>query len=675
MPAYSATSGDIIALSDVKAGALTMSVPLRDYDGTSTDPIQMFAYRDGFRTVAETIAFGMAGVPVDLYARADNDARTKIREGAHVVADALVEPHAGMTQYRLLEAIYLDRVLHDRWGVLMLPQVGGGVELVRLPGRWLSFEVDGLRRITRGILSKPGSDDKLFIPLDRLIFDVGYDPKDSADEMAGYPIARTLGAAATELDKGAAYRAALLAGGPKVPMYVYRPLEAPDWVKKPPGNQGPSGRERFTQDFKAFSAERAGQVPVFEDGMELRAAPQLDKDTVQYRETRLAAQIEFAIAMHVPPELVGYRQGNFSNIEALRQQLYIDTLGIKLYSARQAWNAGLRRGGYLQRGSEYVEENVAIRLAGNPELQASILQTQVGAPVRTVNEARRLLNLPPVDGGDELIVPLNVTKGGLASPTDTGPKTLALPKGRSHDRQPHVTREIESKATTPKAYLERIDTQRTRFEAELRAALAVTAKRALKALGSASAPAVAPEEALDLTIEQPHLRDAILPHAAALAGVGADIVLDRFNPDRDGFDPDVMLPWLEKASTNVAGQIIAGAVTSVALGLVSQAWRDDVEARLDSLVESGAEKWAGIITTSATSFGSHDAAKTSGLGQKTWIHVGGETSRPEHAAMDGETVGISELFSNGLRYPGDPSGGPEDNAQCNCRTEYSRAAE
>jgi hypothetical protein len=37
------------------------------------------------------------------------------------------------------------------------------------------------------------------------------------------------------------------------------------------------------------------------------------------------------------------------------------------------------------------------------------------------NEARAMNNLSAVDGGDELIVPLNVVTGGLASPNDTAP--------------------------------------------------------------------------------------------------------------------------------------------------------------------------------------------------------------------------------------------------------------
>ena len=510
------------------------------------------------------------------------------------------------------------------------------------------------------MLRAPGtSGRKVYIPIERVIFDVGYDPAPTGDETKGFPISRTLAASATELERGAAYRAALLAGGPKVPMYVARPKDAPKWEK--------GGREFFEQTFQGFSAERAGQVPLLEDGMELKAAPQLVADSVEYKETRLAAQIEFAISMHFPPELVGYRTGNFSNIAALREQLYVDTLGSKFSAQRQAWNAGLRRGGYLKRGEEYIEENVAIRLMGNPELQASILQTQVGAPVRTVNEARRILNLPPIPGGDELIVPLNVIKGGLASPTDTGPK--ALDPSRRPGGRPL---QIEGKASVPQAYLTRIEKQAARFASDLRKQYKAQADRVQRALGDGDSPGSL-EDAFDIQGDTDALAAVILPHSYAIAQSGAGRVLDQYNPDEDGFSAEVMLPWLAKAAGATAGLIVTGLFAEIATRVVGPDWLDNVKGYLGDVVLSGPDLWAETVATTSSSFGAHDAAKASGLGQKTWVHTGsGNSSRPEHEALDGETVGIDELFSNGLRYPGDPSGGAEDNAQCHCRIEYSR---
>ncbi|MDX2863445.1 phage portal protein, partial [Streptomyces scabiei] len=76
----------------------------------------------------------------------------------------------------------------------------------------------------------------------------------------------------------------------------------------------------------------------------------------------------------------------------------------------------------------YIEANLEAKLRGSFTEQAALLQTAVGAPYMLRSEARAVQNLPHVDGTDELVTPLNVIVGGLASPRDTAPD--ALPKGR-----------------------------------------------------------------------------------------------------------------------------------------------------------------------------------------------------------------------------------------------------
>jgi hypothetical protein len=50
---------------------------------------------------------------------------------------------------------------------------------------------------------------------------------------------------------------------------------------------------------------------------------------------------------------------------------------------------------------------------------------------------------------------------------------------------------------------------------------------------------------------------------------------------------------------------------------------------------------------------------------KTWLTTG-RKPRQSHAAIAGQTVGIGETFGNGLQFPGDPTMGPEEGANCSC---------
>jgi SPP1 gp7 family putative phage head morphogenesis protein len=51
---------------------------------------------------------------------------------------------------------------------------------------------------------------------------------------------------------------------------------------------------------------------------------------------------------------------------------------------------------------------------------------------------------------------------------------------------------------------------------------------------------------------------------------------------------------------------------------------------------------------------------------KKWVASGLDNMRESHAELDGETVPIDEPFSNGLMYPGDETGPPEEVINCAC---------
>ncbi len=52
--------------------------------------------------------------------------------------------------------------------------------------------------------------------------------------------------------------------------------------------------------------------------------------------------------------------------------------------------------------------------------------------------------------------------------------------------------------------------------------------------------------------------------------------------------------------------------------------------------------------------------------EREWQDSGLPNTRDSHLAMDGETVGLDEPYSNGLMYPGDPSGEASEVINCAC---------
>lgn len=55
---------------------------------------------------------------------------------------------------------------------------------------------------------------------------------------------------------------------------------------------------------------------------------------------------------------------------------------------------------------------------------------------------------------------------------------------------------------------------------------------------------------------------------------------------------------------------------------------------------------------------------------KTWVTEGDDKVRDSHAELDGVTIGLDELFDNGLDHPSDPDGEPEAYMNCRCWLTY-----
>ena len=72
--------------------------------------------------------------------------------------------------------------------------------------------------------------------------------------------------------------------------------------------------------------------------------------------------------------------------------------------------------------------------------------------------------------------------------------------------------------------------------------------------------------------------------------------------------------------------------------------------------------------------GSFLAAKSVGAFKKTWISERDKNVRPEHAALDGQTVPIGEPFAvmgESIKYPGDPSAPLHLTINCRCKVRFA----
>ena len=207
--------------------------------------------------------------------------------------------------------------------------------------------------------------------------------------------------------------------GAQTGAYIYRPAGAA-WSD--------TARANFTESWHEFQAggARAGEAPLLEDGMELRRVGFSAREDEWAEAAKLSLRTVCGV-YHVPPAMVGAEgAASYASAREFRSMLYTETLGPIIREIEQRINQFLLPIVAPDQPGLAVKFNIDAKLAGSFEEQASVLSTATGAPWMTVNEARALRNLPPLDDGDQLVVPLNVTQGGQASPQDGGKPSVAV---------------------------------------------------------------------------------------------------------------------------------------------------------------------------------------------------------------------------------------------------------
>lgn len=115
--------------------------------------------------------------------------------------------------------------------------------------------------------------------------------------------------------------------------------------------------------------------------------------------------------------------------------------------------------------------------------------------------------------------------------------------------------------------------------------------------------------------------------------------------------------------TNLTGTLAEGISTGEGIRDLS----DRVQKVYDQFPDYRSEMIARTETTAANNEGFKSAFKqTNFVTGKEWIATRDSRTRDSHAAIDGETVGIDDTFSNRLQYPGDQNGAPEEVINCRC---------
>ena len=129
---------------------------------------------------------------------------------------------------------------------------------------------------------------------------------------------------------------------------------------------------------------------------------------------------EAAALYQIPLPMVGILDhATFSNIREQHKHLYMDCLGPILEMIVSDLELQLLRD-FDDPDDHYLEFNIAAKLAGSFEEQATAIQKLTGGPVMTRDEGRARLNLPRAGGeASKLLTPLNTTTRAAVADDDT----------------------------------------------------------------------------------------------------------------------------------------------------------------------------------------------------------------------------------------------------------------
>lgn len=586
------------------------------------------------RKVVDFIARNVASTPLHVFERVSDTDRQRVTD--HVLARTLGAPQPRVNPFRFWHGVISDGLLYDRWCVLKMARADGGLDLVQVPSWRLKIETDPLRRVVGlwywvGDRTDEGAEWES-IPLDEALFDHGYAPR-----TAGLTPVRTLRDILDESAEAVSYRRDVWRNGARMPGYITRP-NGVAWT--------PEQRDRFAAHMRSVygkDGSNAGGMPLLEDGMEIKTSDVFSPQDANDLEGRRLSAIEVAAAYHIAPELVGAQQGNYSNIDAFRQMMYGPSLGPYISAWEGVLNTQLTPD-FAGDRSLYIEANVEAKLRGSFEEQAKIMQSATGAPWLTRNEARAKQNLPPVAGGDDLVVPLNVLVGGQASPQDSGSQNQnagPAPRVKSRAPEPYEDKHVEVLA----AFFER------------------QGRAVQSALGSKAG-----EDWWDAARWDEELAADLLALSRETSRkIGAETA-EALGYDADEYSVDQTIAFLKAVAEREASAINETTKANVDAALAS-ADGPSVADVFATAATVRAPQAAATLVTQASGFGATEAGKQLGGGRatKTWV-VTSSNPRASHAAMNGETVGLDEDFSNGMKWPA-AGGDPAEVAGCRCEVD------
>lgn len=616
---------------------------------------QLYQSQDNLKAVIDFLAESIAQLPLNTYVR--NDETDRQRDRTSPAARLLWKPNKEQTEFEFIRALMTEYFIFGAVYVLVLPDPDSksGWQMWIIPSLWVTNTTKENAYSAQSITVVAGrSGHVVEIPRTEFVQFKTYSPGNPSGYIS--PISGLRQTLQEQIEAGN-FRKQLWRSSGRLNAQIIRPANVEPWSDEQ--------RKRFIDLFREAwgpGGAKSGSIPLLEDGMEIKPFSTSFKEA-QWTESVKLSREACAAAYGVNPSLIWHSDTQtYASSRDNARALYAECLGPKLQMLQQRINSFLLPMVDADPDT-YVEFDLTEKLKGSFEERAAILQAAVGGPWMTRNEARADNNLPPVEGGDELIVPLNVVEGGQASPQDT----------HMDAQEPMAIAENSARRILAKSEAEklRIKARSTKEEDEK---MADILRAFWKRQAAAVLPKIGAKSAKWWNEERwnKELADDIEPALDSIADTHgkevADAIGSEYRTEQTRKYLRTLAEGRAKAINEATRQKLQDAIDDDEDEENTPAHVFEVRENKDATtfgrsLAIGVAGWAATheAPAQAEQQGYHKTV------EKRWIT--GTNPRPEHAAMNGETVPIDAAFSNGCEWPGDENGDPDTTCGCNCSTE------
>ena len=607
---------------------------------------QLYRTQPNLRAVVSFLADNAAQIPLKVYDRAGDNDRPRVLDSPAAIL--LSDPNPDMTAYEFKRWMYSDLLLFERFLTMIVQNKNteSGWELRPIPSAWIQSYKGSSPFAPEAIIISTGRNGSLVeVPAENFVLFHGYDP---TDPMRQYSKISALKETLHEQIESNKFRRQMWNRGGRFNSYLTRPKDVAPWSE--------TAFERFKETWKASwagnEAAEGGGMPILEDGMEIRTV-QFNSRDAQWAESVKLSREDCAAVYHVNPAMIWPGSGQtYASARDNARALYNDCLAPTLMQATDRINKMiLPKVGEPK--SHYVAYDITIKTEGTYEEKIATLASAVGAPFLSRNEARAHLDLPAIEGGDDLIVPLNVLEGGLSSPRDTDP-TIE----RYNSAEPALTKKEEPafiKTEMRKARSKPTEEESDRLKKVYRDFFERQAKTVLARIGADS------DDWWDADRWNKELAEDLFKEAFGISeAVAREAVKDLW--DNGDYDPARTEAFIRKMCERRAQMMNDKTYDELVRAMEEESFEgeDALKATpkgvFDNAEKNRSESAGRAFAGSLISWSVMEACRQNEQpGQKpwkTWVVTSGNP-RASHAAMNGETVPYDEPFSNGAMWPGD----------------------